>query len=106
MSADSFRVRESLAFVPAVQYISIMTIDSVNSNGVAPVQEMAAVKTLKNTLQFQEKAAMRLLVEAGDEAAEKNVVSYPDRAACFLALGKDKVSGCRCRGVYSGRSGL
>jgi polar amino acid transport system substrate-binding protein len=40
-----------------------------------------------------EKAAMRLLVEAGDEAAEKNVVSYPDRAACFLALGKDKVSG-------------
>lgn len=61
MSADSFRVRESLAFVPAVQYISIMTIDSVNSNGVAPVQEMAAVKTLKNTLQFQEKAAMKLL---------------------------------------------
>jgi hypothetical protein len=44
-----------------VQYISIMTIDSVNSNGVAPVQEMAAVKTLKNTLQFQEKAAMKLL---------------------------------------------
>ncbi len=40
-----------------------------------------------------EKAAMRLLGEAGDEAAEKNVVSYPDRAACFLALGKDKVSG-------------
>jgi hypothetical protein len=61
LSADSFRVRESLAFVPAVQYISIMTIDSVNSNGVAPVQEMAAVKTLKNTLQFQEKAAMKLL---------------------------------------------
>lgn len=40
-----------------------------------------------------EKAAMRILGEAGDEAAEKNVVSYPDRAACFLALGKDKVSG-------------
>lgn len=40
-----------------------------------------------------EKAAMRFLAEAGDPAAEKNVVSYPDRAACFLALGKDKVSG-------------
>lgn len=41
----------------------------------------------------EEKTAMRILGEAGDEAAEKNVVSYPDRTACFLALGKDKVSG-------------
>lgn len=40
-----------------------------------------------------EKAAMRLLREAGDEEAEKNVVSFPDRPACFLALGKDEVSG-------------
>ncbi len=40
-----------------------------------------------------EKAAMDLLREAGDEAAEKNVVSYPDRPACFLAVGKDEVAG-------------
>lgn len=40
-----------------------------------------------------EKLAMRILREAGDEAAEKNVVSYPDRPACFLAVGKDEVAG-------------
>jgi polar amino acid transport system substrate-binding protein len=40
-----------------------------------------------------EKAAMRLLREAGDEAAEQNVVSFPDRPSCFLALGQEKVSG-------------
>ncbi|MDQ7784482.1 MAG: transporter substrate-binding domain-containing protein [Desulfomonilaceae bacterium] len=40
-----------------------------------------------------EKVAMNLLREAGDEAAEKNVVSYPDRPACFLAVGQNEVSG-------------
>lgn len=40
-----------------------------------------------------EKAAMRMLREAGDESAEQNVVSFPDRPSCFLALGKEKVAG-------------
>ena len=53
--------QNTLAFEPAVRYIFSMMIDSVNANGAAPVQEMAAIKTLKNTLQFQEKAAMKLL---------------------------------------------
>ncbi len=40
---------------------------------------------------FSEKEAMRILRKTGDTQAEKNVVSYPDRPSCFLALGKDKV---------------
>jgi polar amino acid transport system substrate-binding protein len=40
-----------------------------------------------------ERSAMRLLREAGDPLAQKNVVSYPDRPSCFAALGQDKVSG-------------
>jgi polar amino acid transport system substrate-binding protein len=40
-----------------------------------------------------EKIAMRILRDAGDPQAEKNVVSFPDGPSCFLALGKDKVSG-------------
>ena len=39
-----------------------------------------------------EKTAMRLLREAGDRSAEKNVVSFPDRPSCFMALGREKVS--------------
>jgi polar amino acid transport system substrate-binding protein len=39
-----------------------------------------------------EKEAMRLLRDAGDKMAEKNVVSYPDRPSCFMALGREKVS--------------
>ncbi len=39
-----------------------------------------------------EKLAMKGLRAAGDENAERNVVSYPDRASCFLALGRDKVA--------------
>ncbi len=38
-----------------------------------------------------EKSAMKLLRAAGDDNAEKNVVSYPDRPSCFLAIGRDKV---------------
>jgi polar amino acid transport system substrate-binding protein len=40
-----------------------------------------------------EKEAMRLLRMSGDKAAEKNVTSYPDGPSCFMALGKEKVSG-------------
>jgi polar amino acid transport system substrate-binding protein len=40
-----------------------------------------------------EKAAMRLLSEAGDPSAQQNVTSYPDRPSCFAALGQEKVSG-------------
>jgi polar amino acid transport system substrate-binding protein len=39
-----------------------------------------------------EKTAMRLLKESGDDSSEKNVVSYPDRPSCFMALGREKVS--------------
>lgn len=55
-----------------------------------------------------EKAAMRLLKAAGDETAEKNVVSFPDRPTCFLALGQGKVAGWLDSGMtlieYSSRS--
>lgn len=55
-----------------------------------------------------EKEAMELLRRLGDENAEKNVVSYPDRPSCFLALGKEKVSGWLDMGLilleYSSRS--
>jgi len=40
-----------------------------------------------------EKAAMKLLSEAGDPNAQQNVVSFPDRPSCFAALGQEKVSG-------------
>jgi len=55
-----------------------------------------------------EKAAMRLLKEAGDQMAEKNVVSFPDRPTCFMALGQGKVAGWQDSGMtlieYSSRS--
>lgn len=55
-----------------------------------------------------EKAAMRLLKEAGDQTAEKNVVSFPDRPTCFMALGQGKVAGWLDSGMtlieYSSRS--
>lgn len=57
-------------------------------------QKIAAVQGTPS-----EKAAMRLLREAGDELAEHNVVSYPDRPSCFMALGKDKVAGWIDSGV-------
>jgi len=47
-----------------------------------------------------EKEGMRLLKEAGDKSAEKNVVSFPDRPSCFLALGKDKVAGWIDSGMH------
>jgi polar amino acid transport system substrate-binding protein len=40
-----------------------------------------------------ERTAMSLLRKAGDPAAEKNVVSYPDAPSCFMALGREKVAG-------------
>ncbi len=40
-----------------------------------------------------EKSAMLFLRMAGDENAEKNVMSFPDRPAIFMALGRAKVSG-------------
>jgi polar amino acid transport system substrate-binding protein len=55
-----------------------------------------------------EKAAMRLLRQSGDSSAEKNVVSFPDRPACFLSLGKEKISGWLDSGMilleYSSKS--
>jgi polar amino acid transport system substrate-binding protein len=55
-----------------------------------------------------EKTAMRLLKAAGDQMAEKNVVSFPDRPTCFMALGQGKVSGWLDSGMtlieYSSRS--
>ncbi len=40
-----------------------------------------------------EKEAMRLLKNSGDKAAEKNVTSYPDAPSCFMAMGRERVSG-------------
>lgn len=40
-----------------------------------------------------EKAAMKLLQQAGDPQAQKNVLSYPDRPSCFLAFTQEKVAG-------------
>lgn len=40
-----------------------------------------------------ERAAMSLLKSIGDDRAEANVVSFPDRPSCFMALGRGKVSG-------------
>jgi polar amino acid transport system substrate-binding protein len=55
-----------------------------------------------------EKTAMRMLKVTGDDSAEKNVISYPDRPSCFLALGRDKVSAWVDSGVvlleYASRS--
>ncbi len=46
-----------------------------------------------------EKRGMALLLKAGDPDAESNVVSYPDRAACFMALGREKAAGWIDSGV-------
>lgn len=55
-----------------------------------------------------EKTAMSLLRQAGDDAAQKNVVSFPDRPACFMSLGKDKIGGWLDSGMtlmeYSAKS--
>lgn len=40
-----------------------------------------------------EKTAMQMLRKLGDESAEKNVVSFPDRPACFMSLGREKIGG-------------
>lgn len=40
-----------------------------------------------------ERAAMSLLKKMGDDQAETNVVSYPDRPSCFMALGRAKATG-------------
>jgi polar amino acid transport system substrate-binding protein len=40
-----------------------------------------------------EKEGIKLLRAGGDQSAEQNVVSYPDRPSCFMALGQEKVAG-------------
>ncbi|MBI4963345.1 MAG: transporter substrate-binding domain-containing protein [Desulfomonile tiedjei] len=59
----------------------LKTISDFKGHKVAAVQGSSAEKT-----------AMRLLKESGDDSAEKNVISYPDRPSCFMALGREKVS--------------
>ncbi len=55
-----------------------------------------------------ERNAMKLLRQIGDDAPEKNVVSFPDRPSCFMALGKEKVAGWLDSGMilleYASRS--
>ena len=46
-----------------------------------------------------ESLAMQILRAAGDENAERNVISFPDRPASFMALGRAKVSGWIDSGV-------
>lgn len=57
-------------------------VSDLKGNKLAAVQGSSA-----------ERAAMNLLKSVGDERAESNVVSFPDRASCFMALGRGKVSG-------------
>jgi polar amino acid transport system substrate-binding protein len=61
---------------------------SINRLADLKGQKIAAVQGSK-----PEKVAMAVLRGVGDESAEKNVVSVPDRAAAFLALGRGKVAG-------------
>ena len=61
---------------------SIKTVSDLKAQKIAAVQGSSA-----------EKAAMRLLKDAGDEQAQKNVVSFPDRPSCFMAMGRDKIAG-------------
>lgn len=55
-----------------------------------------------------ETEAMKLLRSVNDEMAEKNVVSYPDRPSCFMALGREKVAAWIDSGIvlleYASRS--
>ncbi|MEW6349982.1 MAG: transporter substrate-binding domain-containing protein [Thermodesulfobacteriota bacterium] len=69
---------DSLSILAAKGYFK--RIEDLKDNRIAAVQGT-----------FAEKEAMRILRKTGDTQAEKNVVSYPDRPSCFLALGKDKV---------------
>lgn len=76
---------------------SFKSIDDLKGQKISAVQGSVS-----------EKEAMKTLRQLGDENAEKNVVSYPDRPSCFLALGKEKVSGWLDSGLvlleYSARS--
>lgn len=67
---------------------SFKTQEELKGNKLAAVQGSAA-----------EKVAMRLLRAAGDARSEANVVSFPDRPSCFLALTRDKVAGWVDSGV-------
>jgi len=60
---------------------SFKTIADLKSHKIAAVQGS-----------LYEKSAMRLLKQMGDGSAEKNVISFPDRPACFMALGKEKIA--------------
>lgn len=59
---------------------------NVKSPGDLKGQKISAVQGSS-----AEKAAMKVLRDTGDESAEKNVISYPDRPSCFMALGREKV---------------
>lgn len=39
-----------------------------------------------------ERLAMQILRSSGDPEAEKNVVSYPDRPSCFMAVAREKAA--------------
>lgn len=56
------------------------------------VAELSGSKIAAVQGSVAEKEAMKLLRDAGDRAAEKNVVSFPDGPSCFMALGRDKVA--------------
>ncbi len=60
----SARIRPAglfLDFPEHIPYTCHMMTESIGSNQVSPVQEMASIKTLKNALHAQEQAAMKLL---------------------------------------------
>jgi len=58
------------------------SVSELTGNKIAAVQGSTA-----------EKEGMKLLRDAGDKSAEKNVVSYPDGPSCFMAIGREKVAG-------------
>jgi polar amino acid transport system substrate-binding protein len=80
----------------------------VRKGAAKSVKDLKQAKVAAIQGSVPEKVAMKILRDLGDENAEKNVVSYPDRPSCFIALGKEKVSGWLDSGLvlleYSSRS--
>jgi polar amino acid transport system substrate-binding protein len=77
----------------SIPYFFDCTQVLIIKGGIKSVADLKGRKIAAMQGSPAEKAAMKVLRDAGDDAAEKNVVSYPDRPSCFLALGREKVSG-------------
>jgi polar amino acid transport system substrate-binding protein len=69
--------------------LQVMTLKGASKNPA----DLKGLKLAAIQGSSAEKAAMRLLSEAGDPQAQQNVVSFPDRPSCFADLGQGKVGG-------------